>query len=149
MKNKIVVVLVLFTLSKVKAQSPVAFYVSYYNSDRSQLKMGAEWFSTAARYRVFYGMGYGMVATQKQYKGLLDYHVSCNTNKGFLFKVSGSDVNLAPTVGISLLNAMDLDVGYSFAINKKEVPVIQGFTVGFTVRLSKNKNAFEKWHIGF
>ena len=169
MKTKLVVLIILFTIYfKSSAQyskgfydfkqhpsvfyglhDPSVFYVEYVNSDRNQLKAGLEVFTRTRNYRLFYGVGYGLVNSNKQIKGLLDYHVSYNSNNGFLVKISGSDRNVAPIIGVSLLNALDLGVGYSFPIKKDEIPEIQGFTVGLTVRFSKNNDVYEDFNIGF
>lgn len=134
---------------KSNAQYQPVYYVEYYNSDRNQLKGGLELFNRAEKYRLFYGIGYGVVNSNKQIKGLLDYHISYNSNNGFLVKIGGSDRNVAPIIGVSFLNALDLGVGYSFPIKKDELPVIQGFTVGLTVRLTNNNYAYERLKIGF
>lgn len=149
MRTKLLVVIIMAVFFKSNAQYQPVYYVEYYNSDRNQLKCGLELFSRAESYRVFYGVGYGLVNSNKQVKGLLDYHVSYNSNNGFLVKISGSDRNVAPIIGVSFLNALDLGVGYSFPIKKDELPLIRGFTVGLTIRFTNNNDAYERLKIGF
>lgn len=149
MKTKLLVGVLFAIYFKSSAQYQPVYYVEYFNSDRNQLKGGVELFSKFENYRFFYGVGYGLVNSNEQIKGLLDYHASYNSNNGFLVKVSGSDRNITSTVGLTLLNALDFGVGYSFPIKKDELPIIQGFTVGLTVRFSKNNDVYEKFYIGF
>ncbi|EOG6894804.1 hypothetical protein ACLH3T_000132 [Flavobacterium psychrophilum] len=128
------------------------YYVEYFNTNRSQLKGGFEFYlNPNARNdnRFFFGLGYGLVNSFGYIKGLPDYHISYNKNNGYFFKFGGSDRNLYVLTGISFLNAIDLGVGYSVSMGENRLPEIRGFTVGFTIRMSANDAVYEKLKIGF
>ncbi|WP_166750897.1 hypothetical protein [Flavobacterium psychrophilum] len=87
------------------------YYVEYFNTNRSQLKGGFEFYlNPNARNdnRFFFGLGYGLVNSFGYIKGLPDYHISYNKNNGYFFKFGGSDRNLYVLTGISFLNAIDV-----------------------------------------
>lgn len=127
------------------------FYIDYFYVDRHQLKGGLEFcLNEESRDKLFVGLGYGLVNYNRKIYALPDYHISYNFERNPLFlKLGGSHKHLYSMIGISLLNLIDLGIGYSFPFNKYETPNIQGFTAGITLRLTHNDKAYPRLKIGF
>jgi len=119
-----------------------AFYVSYSIALKSQYTAGLEFcLDCQNNNKLLLGLGYGIMRYHEKTYGLPDFHLSYNLSEKWLFaKIGGSHRNTYVIAGLSLLNIMDLGIGYSVPFNQENVPVIKGFTFGAIIRFTHNEN---------
>lgn len=126
------------------------FYINYSITIKSQFTGGLEFcLDCADKNKLFLGLGYGLSSYDHNYFGLPDAYLSYNTSKLAFLKIGGSNRNLYSIVGVSLLNFVDIGVGYSYPILKNKTPELKGFTFGLTFRLTTNQKAYIPLKIGF
>ncbi|WP_131707553.1 hypothetical protein [Chryseobacterium angstadtii] len=151
MKIKIELLIMVLGSGFLSAQKwqPV-YYVDYSYANRNQIKIGLEWFlnNSGDADKLFLGTGLGVVYHDEKLHALPDLHLNYNTESGCFLKAGSSFSNAYLLGGISFLNFLDLGIGYSLPYRKEKMP-IKGFTVGLTLRLSGNDNAYGKLKIGF
>jgi hypothetical protein len=126
------------------------FYINYSITIKSQFTGGLEFcLSCEDKSKLFLGLGYGISNYDNNYFGIPDTYLSLNTvNWGFV-KIGGSNRNLYSLAGLSLLNIIDLGLGYSYPLTQNKIPEIKGFTFGLTFRITNNKKAYVPLKIGF
>lgn len=151
MKNKIALLMLMICSGFFSAQNwqPI-YYIDYSYAHRNQMKIGLEWFlnNSGDENKLFLGTGLGMVYHNEKLEVLPDLHINYNTKSGYFLKTGSSFSNAYLLGGISFLNFLDLGIGYSLPYQKEKMP-IKGFTMGLTLRLSGNDNAYGKLKIGF
>ncbi|WP_141248438.1 hypothetical protein [Flavobacterium sp. ACN6] len=117
-----------------------AFYISYSIAAKSQFTGGLE-FCLACQNdnKLLVGLGYGITRYDSKTYGLPDFHLYLS--REWLFaKIGGSHKNAYALAGITLINLMDLGIGYSVPFNQENIPEIKGFIFGATIRFSNNEN---------
>ncbi len=121
-------------------------YLNYSIADKSLLTAGLEFcLDCQNKNKIFLGAGYGITNSyNSRYYGLPDVHISVNSEYFLFLKVGSSTKNAYAMGGITLFNAMDLGLGYSFPYNKEKIPTYQGFTTSITFRITNNKNAYNQ-----
>lgn len=65
------------------------------------------------------------------------------------YGVKASTKHIQPQLGISLLNMVDLGVGYAIPFNEGKLPVIKGFNFNLRIRITGNEDVYPKLKIGF
>ncbi|WP_262151944.1 hypothetical protein [Chryseobacterium foetidum] len=150
MKNITLCFLLLFcSFFNAQKWQPI-YYADYSYANRNQIKAGLEWFVSNPENdnRVFLGSGFNVVYHNNEIRFLPDLHISHNSESGFFIKTGSSLDHAYVLGGISMLNALDLGVGYSVPYQLGRLP-IKGFTVGLTVRLTNNNQVYNNFNIGF
>ncbi|MDM1380511.1 hypothetical protein [Myroides marinus] len=125
------------------------FNVGYSQGTHSMLQLGMEYDVITTEEKWLF-IGGGLMATP-YYKEwhLLPY---VDVTKGNALRFYGLKIttkHIQPQVGVSLLNFMDIGIGYAFPFNEDKVPVIKGFNVGLKVRISGNDKVYPRLNIGF
>lgn len=119
-----------------------AFYISYSIAVKSQFTGGLEFCLDCQNdNKLLIGLGYGITRYNEKTYGLPDLHLSYNLTENWVFaKIGSSHKNAYALAGLTLINIMDLGIGYSVPFNQENIPVIKGFTFGTTIRFTDNKN---------
>lgn len=120
-------------------------YLDYKIATKSQFIAGLEFcLDCENKNKLFLGFGFGLTSYKNTYYGLPDLHLSYNTEKLLFVKGGVSNKHAYALTGITLLNLLDLGVGYSQPFNTDKIPVIKGFTFGATFRFSSNQKIYTK-----
>lgn len=119
-----------------------AFYISYSIAVKSQFTGGLEFCLDCQNdNKLLIGLGYGITRYNEKTYGFPDLHLSYNLTENWVFaKIGSSHKNAYALAGLTLINIMDLGIGYSVPFNQENIPVIKGFTFGTTIRFTDNKN---------
>jgi hypothetical protein len=151
MKNKTALLMCILCSGFLSAQKwqPI-YYVDYSYAHRNQMKIGLEWLINSSENddKLFLGTGLGVVYHHEKLQVLPDLHMNYNTESGYFLKAGSSLSHAYMLGGISFLNFLDLGIGYSLPYQDGKMP-IKGFTIGLTLRLTGNDNAYGKLKIGF
>ncbi|MCT2564721.1 hypothetical protein [Chryseobacterium herbae] len=151
MKNKITLLIGILYCGFFFAQKwqPI-YYADYSYAHRNQIRIGLEWLLNSSEKddKLFLGTGLGAVYHHEELRLLPDLHMNYNTGSGYFIKAGSSFFNAYILGGISFLNILDLGIGYSLPYQKEKMP-IKGFTIGLTLRLTGDDNAYGKMKIGF
>jgi hypothetical protein len=135
--------------SKLLDWQPI-FYINYSITVKNQFTGGLEFcMDCEDKTKLFFGLGYGISSYDRTYFGLPDAHLSLNTESLLFIKAGGSNRNLYAVTGFSLLNFIDLGIGYSHPFTQNKTPDLKGFTFGITFRITNNKEAYIPLRIGF
>ncbi|PIF30146.1 hypothetical protein CLU81_0551 [Flavobacterium sp. 9] len=121
-------------------------YVDYKNVTKNQFIGGFEFCLDKDNYnKLLLGVGFGITSYSDTCYGLPDLHLSYLSNDDLLFfKAGTSDRHAYALVGRGS-GVMDLGLGYSYPYNKNDFPVIKGFTLGITMRLTVFGIFFQKF----
>ncbi|MFH6960262.1 hypothetical protein ACHRV1_22910 [Flavobacterium aquidurense] len=119
-----------------------AFYISYSIAVKSQYTAGLEFCLDCQNdNKLLLGLGYGIMRYDDKTYGLPDFHLSYNLSEKWIFtKIGASHKNAYAIAGLTVVNLMDLGIGYSVPFNEESIPVIKGFTFGLTIRFTNNEN---------
>ena len=150
MKNLTLCIVLLFcNFFNAQKWQPI-YYADYTYANRNQLKAGLEWFLSNPENdnKVFLGTGFNAVYHDSKIRVLPELHITYNPKSGYFLKTGSSLSHAYVLGGVSFLNAIDLGVGYSVPYQENKLP-IKGFTVGVTVRMTNNNQAYSNFKIGF
>ena len=119
-----------------------AFFISYSIAVKSQYTAGLEFCLDCQNdNKLLLGLGYGIMRYDDKTYGLPDFHLSYNLSEKWIFtKIGASHKNAYAIAGLTVVNLMDLGIGYSVPFNEESIPVIKGFTFGLTIRFTNNEN---------
>ena len=119
-----------------------AFFISYSIAVKSQYTAGLEFCLDCQNdNKLLIGLGYGIMRYDDKTYGLPDFHLSYNLSEKWIFtKIGASHKNAYAIAGLTVVNLMDLGIGYSVPFNEESIPVIKGFTFGLTIRFTNNEN---------
>ncbi len=127
---------------------PQTVFVTYEYAHRNTLQSGIE-FCINQNYndKFFVGLGYGIGIEAGKKFGFPTAHLKFNSKEGYLCQLGFTNAKITTSTGITLYNAIDLQLGYSFPFHNESLPQLKGITFGITVRFSKNKKVFGsmKW----
>lgn len=146
-KNEIISKLDYFRTKEDIITDLLILYLNYSIADKSLFTGGLEFCLDCEEYKnkLFLGLGYGITNRYNgQYYGLPDIHLSYNTEYLLFIKAGSSNKNAYALGGLTLLNMIDLGLGYSFPYNKEKIPTYEGFTASLTFRITKNKKAYTR-----
>lgn len=85
------------------------------------------------------GIGAYLTSINKEFTIIPEIHYNqvINNDSGLMWQISASTKNLKPSLGFNFLNAIHLDVGYSFGLDKAKD--LHGFAVGLNFFLGKKR----------
>lgn len=126
-------------------------YLEYLNSIRNQFSGGVEiYLSCKHDDKLFLGLGYSIESYGNKIFNSPNFHLSFNSNGNWFLKLEGSNKYISPQIGLSFLNFMDFGVGYSIpTISSNNYPVLNGFTAGILIRLTRKKKVYGTLKIGW
>lgn len=126
-------------------------YLEYLNSRRNQFSGGVEiCLSCKQLDKLFLGIGYSIENYGNKLYNSPNFHISYNSNGNWFLKLEGSNKYISPQIGLSFLNFMDFGIGYSIpTISANNYPVLNGFTAGILIRLSRKKKTYGTFSIGW
>ncbi|MEN2489218.1 hypothetical protein AAYQ05_15575 [Flavobacterium sp. B11] len=136
--------------SKFKTPDWPILYINYSIADKSLFTGGLEFCLDCEEYKnkLFLGLGYGITNSYNdKYYGLPDIHLSYNTEYLLFIKAGSSNKSAYVLGGLTLLNLIDLGLGYSFPYNKESIPAYEGFTASLTFRITKSQKVYTKLFI--
>ncbi|WDF64011.1 hypothetical protein [Flavobacterium sp. KACC 22763] len=121
-------------------------YLNYSIADKSLLTAGYEFcLDCKTNNKLFLGIGYGVTNSYNgQYYGLPDLHLSRNVSILFA-KIGTTHKNGYIMGGLSLMNFIDLGLGYSLPYNPDKAPAFEGFTMSLNLRFTKNRKAYSQF----
>ncbi|WP_235832359.1 hypothetical protein [Flavobacterium zhairuonense] len=124
-------------------------YTEYSIANKSRVTAGLEFcLDCKNSNKLFLGAGYGITNSYNgNYYGFPDLHLSYNAAFLLFLKTGITSKNSYIVSGLSLFNVADLGFGYSFPFKKDEIPSIEGFTLGLTLRFTKNQKAYNPLRI--
>ena len=117
------------------------FYLDFKVANKSLLTGGLEFcLDCKNKDKLLLGAGFGITNSYNgNYYGVPDIHLSYNKNLLFL-KTGSSHKNAYVLGGFSLLNLIDLGIGYSFPYSNEKTPLYKGFTTGITLRFNGERH---------
>lgn len=125
------------------------FNVGYSQGTHSMLQLGMEYDIMSNKEKWLF-IGGGVMATPyyKEWHWLPYMDVTRGNGLGF-YGMKVTTKHIQPQVGVSLLNLMDIGLGYAIPFNDDKIPLIKGFNLNLKIRLSGNDNVYPKLKIGF
>ncbi|MDR0228911.1 MAG: hypothetical protein LBI72_07595 [Flavobacteriaceae bacterium] len=125
------------------------FNVGYSYGTHSMLQLGME-YDIINRDEKWLFIGGGVIATPyyKEWHWLPYVDVTRSNGIGF-YGIKASTKHIQPQVGVSLLNFMDVGLGYAIPFSNDIIPEIKGFNVGLKIRFSRNDKVYPNLKIGF
>ncbi|MCO7724162.1 hypothetical protein NJB85_13325 [Myroides odoratimimus] len=125
------------------------FNVGYNQGTHSMIQLGVEYDVLSSDEKwLFVGGGVFATPYHKEWHWLP--YVDITKSNGLLFYGAKTSTKyVQPQVGISLLNLMDIGLGYGIPFNEDRIPVIKGFNLNIKIRLSGNDSVYPKLKMGF
>ncbi|UVD78940.1 hypothetical protein NWE55_12520 [Myroides albus] len=134
-----------FGQSDWRAYKPIVNMGYQFNS-HSQVYAGLEYsFISGTRLRERWNfVGAGVMATPYRDKWYWLPYADFTRSNGLAFiSTRLSTHHIQPQIGVTMLNLLDIGVGYSFAFKQSvSNPVIKGFTLSFKLRITKDKSNY-------
>ncbi|EPH10191.1 hypothetical protein HMPREF9713_02540 [Myroides odoratimimus CCUG 12700] len=123
--------------------------VGFQQGSHSMFQLGVEYDVLSSDEKWLF-VGGGVLATPYHKEWHWLPYVDVTKSNGLLFYgVKASTKHVQPQVGISLLNLMDIGLGYGIPFNEDRIPVIKGFNLNIKIRLSGNDSVYPKLKMGF
>ncbi|MCC9042482.1 hypothetical protein LNQ81_07215 [Myroides sp. M-43] len=125
------------------------FNVGYTQGTHSMLQVGMEYdVINTDKHWLFLGGGVMTTPYHKEWHWLP--YVDITKGNGLLsYGAKASTRHVQPQVGVSLLNLIDIGLGYAIPFSNDKAPLIKGFNLNIKIRISGNDNVYPKLKIGF
>ena len=132
-----------YTTTKWENYIPKTVFVSYDYMNRNTIKTGIEFFiPNKSSNPIFIGLGYGIGIDNAKIFSFANAHLSLNLQNGYVLKLATTTTSLTSSAGVSLFNALDFNLGYSFPFQNQQIHKLKGITVGITVRISNHNKVY-------
>ncbi|MBV8327690.1 hypothetical protein [Chryseobacterium sp.] len=141
MKNYLIIALLPLTISlNAQIMEKTALNIGYRYTGRNVLQAGLEFRLGETNYKSVI-IGPSLLYTRMNHtdKFLPEAHVYY-TNNGPLCGVSVNPYSIEPRIGISLFNALFINTGYAFPINKEKY--FKGITFGVQLNIAPKNSKF-------
>lgn len=125
------------------------FNLGYSQGTHSMLQLGME-YDVVSTEKAWLFVGGGVMVTpyHKEWHWLPYIDVTHGNGLGY-YGAKVSTKHIQPQIGITLLNLMDIGVGYAIPFGNNIVPEIKGFNLNMKIRISSNDEVYPKLKIGF
>lgn len=130
------------------AYKPI-FHLGYTQGTHSMFQLGMEYDVISSKDQWLFLGGGVMTTSYFKDRHWLPYMDVTHSNGLGYYGVKASTRHIQPQVGISLLNFIELGMGYAIPFNEDKVPVIKGFNFNLKIRFSGNEAIYPKLKIGF